>query len=147
MTKKGFTLIEISVVIGIIVLMALVSIPYFRDYQSHTKLKTDALTLISNLRLAQQYTVSEQNTYLIKLISNATPKYQLIKRVGESDTLIEEKNLNQGINWQNTGGFSNNEIIFTSTGAVLQAGDIILIDDLGKTFTVEVKPSGYVRLN
>lgn len=147
MKKLGFTLVEIMVVVGIIVLAALVSIPYFRDYQSHTKLTTDARALISDLRLAQQYTVSEQDTYLIKLIVTNPQKYQLIKRIGQNDTLIRERNLSQGINWQNTGGFSNYEIIFTATGAVVQAGDVILNDDLNQTSTIEVKPSGYVKLN
>jgi prepilin-type N-terminal cleavage/methylation domain-containing protein len=147
MKKRGLTLIEIMVVIGIIVSVALVSVPYFRDYQSHTKLKTDARALIGDLRLAQQYTVSEQNTHLIKLIVTNPQKYQLIKRIGQNDTLIKEKNLSQGISWQNTGEFSNYEIIFTSTGAVVQAGNVVLGDDLNQTSTVEVKPSGYVRLN
>jgi Tfp pilus assembly protein FimT len=142
--QAGFSIIEILTIIGIIVLLAAIALPYFASSNQHTKLKGDAQALVSDFRLAQQRTIGEQTTYLIKLYSSPQ-KYLLIKRSGGTDTVIKERSLSAGIVWQNLGGFTDNEVVFTTTGAVVQAGTITLSSPDGQQSTVEIKPSGYVR--
>ncbi len=141
--KKGFTIAEILIVVSFIVLMAMVSIPMFRASQKLTVLKSEAKILVDDLRLAQQNTVTEQKTYLVKLFSSPA-SYQLIKRDG-SDTVIKDRPLASGITWQDKGGFTNDEIIFLSNGAVVSAGTVVMVNAANQTISVEVKPSGYVR--
>ncbi len=136
---------ETLIVVGIIVFLALISVPLFREQQQTTKLKTDARTLLTDLRLAQQRTVAEQATYLVKLFSSPD-SYQVIKRSG-GDTIIKTRNLTTGITWQDLGSFTNQEVVFTSNGAVVEAGSIILKNTNNQTATVEIKPSGYVKTN
>lgn len=143
--RRGFTLIEIAVVISVIVLLALIGIPYFRANQENTELKSNANMLVSHLRLAAQKTVGEQETYLVKLFSSPD-RYQLIKRSG-GDTVIEEQWLSNTVFWQNKGGFTNDEIVYISNGAVVQSGNIIMENIANKTITIEIKPSGYVKIN
>ncbi len=140
---KGFTIVEILIVVGFIVLMAMVTIPSFRASQKNTELKTEAKVLVADLRLAQQNTVAEQKTYLIKLISSPA-SYQIIRRDG-GDTVIKDKTLTAGLSFQDQGGFTNDEIIYLSNGAVSEAGTVILQNSASQTISVEIKPSGYVR--
>jgi type II secretion system protein H len=141
----GFSLIEALVVIGIMVLMALMAIPSLRGRQQSTELKGNARNLLNDLRLAQQLTIGEQVTYLVKIYATAPQQYQLIKR-DDGDTVIKTHTLSTGITWQSTGGFTDNEIIFTTTGAVAQAGIVILQNVGGQTISLDIKPSGYVHL-
>jgi Tfp pilus assembly protein FimT len=141
--KKGFTIAEVLIVVSFIVLMAMISIPVFRTSQKNTELKSETKILVADLRLAQQNTVGEQKTYLIKLISSPV-SYQLIKRDG-GDTIIKDRPLLSGITWQDKGGFTGDEIIFLSNGAVAEAGTVVLQNASSQTNSVEIKPSGYVR--
>lgn len=45
LTKKGFTLIEVIVVVAIIAIMAAVAIPTYSNYVAASKTKMDALTV------------------------------------------------------------------------------------------------------
>lgn len=145
-SRAGFTILESLTAIGIIVLIALLGVPLFRSRQQTAVLSTDARTLLGGLRLAQQKTVAEQTTYLIKLVTTAPQGWQLIRR-SSGDTIIDAQPLTTGITYQDTGGFTNDEIVFTSTSAVVQAGTIILHNDADKTVQINVEPSGYVRTN
>ena len=65
-----------------------------------------------------------------------------------SDTVIKGRDLSLDVAWQNTGGFTNNEVVFTTSGAVVESGIIVLYNEVSnKTVSVEVKPSGYVQIN
>ncbi len=140
----GFTMVELSVIIGIFILLSLIALPYLRSSNQHTKLTGDAEALTSDLRLAQQRTIGEQVTYLIKLF-DSPPRYQLLQRQNSTDTLVKERALSSNISWQSLGTFTNNEIIFNTTGAVNQAGIITLVSLDNQVATVDIKPSGYVR--
>ncbi|HBV33090.1 TPA: hypothetical protein DIC39_02435 [Patescibacteria group bacterium] len=140
------TLMEILVAIGILVILVLVAIPAYRVGQQSTKLNGDARALLGDLRLAQQNTVAEQKTYLVKIYSNPD-RYEVVRREA-SDTVIKGRDLSLDVAWQNTGGFTNNEVVFTTSGAVVESGIIVLYNEVSnKTVSVEVKPSGYVQIN
>ena len=144
--KVGMTLMEILVAIGILVILVLVAIPAYRVGQQSTKLNGDARALLGDLRLAQQNTVAEQKTYLVKIYSNPD-RYEVVRREA-SDTVIKGRDLSLDVSWQNTGGFTNNEVVFTTSGAVVESGIIVLYNEVSnKTVSVEVKPSGYVQIN
>jgi len=137
---------EILVAIGILVILVLVAIPAYRVGQQSTKLNGDARALLGDLRLAQQNTVAEQKTYLVKIYSNPD-RYEVVRREA-SDTVIKGRDLSLDVAWQNTGGFTNNEVVFTTSGAVVESGIIVLYNEVSnKTVSVEVKPSGYVQIN
>lgn len=146
MPQRGISLIEVLAVIGIMVVMALLSIPAIRNSQKSTNLRGEARNLLASLRLAQQRTLAEQTTYLVKLTTTSPQGWSTIRRSG-TDTSIEQHTLTGDVSWQSTGGFTNNEIIFTTTGAVTQSGTITLQNTVNQTSTVDVKPSGYVRVN
>ncbi len=143
--QPAFTLAEVLVVLGIVIMIALISIPLFRSDQQNLELKSSAKLFVTHLRLAQQKTVGEQVTYLIKLFS-FPDRYRLIKRTTGDETILEQR-LTTGIIWQNKGNFTNNEIIFTTNGAVAQSGIVTLQNVNSHTISIDIKPSGYVKIN
>ncbi|PIT93928.1 hypothetical protein COU00_01690 [Candidatus Falkowbacteria bacterium CG10_big_fil_rev_8_21_14_0_10_43_11] len=142
--QNGFSLLQLFTVIGIIAIMAAISIPALRQYQPSMKLKAEARQLASDLRYAQQLTITEQKMHYIE-INSIDGRYSLVKQENPSAPL-KTVNLEPGINFQAVTGFDNNRIIFNSYGAVSQAGQIILVNAQGNAYTINVKPSGYVQL-
>lgn len=143
MKRKGFSVIELSVVLGVIVLISLISIPLLVNYQKTTKLRSEARILTTNLRLTQQLAITEQNIYNLQLFP-LTNSYQIINsktsEVAKNITLDAEVSINE-IN-----GFTDNKIQFTPTGAVLEIGSITLINTKYESSIIQIKPSGYVEL-
>ena len=57
---KGYSLAQLLIVIGIIVIITLVTFPVFTDYLNNLELKNSTQDVVSNLKLAQQLAVTEQ---------------------------------------------------------------------------------------
>lgn len=51
---KGFTLIELLVVLGILIVVAGLSVPFFQSFQTSSDLYTNANSVMQTLRRAQQ---------------------------------------------------------------------------------------------
>lgn len=146
MLKKdgGFSVAELVVALGIIVLISLVSLPLLINYQKTTKLRSEARALATNLRLAQQLAVTEQNIYNLKFLSS-TDSYQIIN--SETSEIIKEVELDSEVSINEINGFTNNTIQFTSIGGVIETGNIILINTKNEISTIQIKPSGYVEIS
>jgi type IV pilus assembly protein PilA len=60
--KKGFTLIELMIVVAIIGILAAIAIPNFMNYQCKAK-QTEAKSVLGNIRVAQEAYRAEWDTY------------------------------------------------------------------------------------
>ncbi len=60
--KKGFTLIELMIVVAIIGILAAIAIPNFMNYQCKAK-QSEAKTVLGNIRVAQEAYLAEYDTY------------------------------------------------------------------------------------
>jgi type IV pilus assembly protein PilA len=60
--NKGFTLIELMIVVAIIGILAAIAIPNFMNYQCKAK-QTEAKTILGNIRVAQEAYLAEYDTY------------------------------------------------------------------------------------
>ncbi|MEK7067433.1 MAG: GspH/FimT family pseudopilin [Patescibacteria group bacterium] len=143
-SQIGFSLLQLLAVIGIIVIMSAIAIPTLRHYEPSIKLKAESRQLASDLRYAQQLTVTEQKIYYLE-IDLIGRRYLLVKQETPASPL-KTVSLTEGISWQTVSGFDNNRIVFNSYGAVSQAGQIVLTNTQGDSYTINVKPSGYVQL-
>jgi Tfp pilus assembly protein FimT len=143
--QKGGLLVEVLGVLGIFLLIASISIPYIRKYQPNLKLNGVAKELVSDLRYAQQLTVTEQIIHMVQidLIDN---KYEILK-LDTATTTIKSVNIDSEIFFSEVNGLSDDQVYFNSYGAVREAGDITLININGKTALIEIKPSGHIKLN
>ena len=143
MKFKGFTAIELLVVLGIIIIISLVSIPLLANYQKTTKLRSEARVLATNLRLTQQLAITEQTIYHLKLFPE-TNIYQIIN--SETSAVTKEVELDSEITINEITGFTDNTVQFNATGGTLEIGNIILTNTKNATSTLEIKPSGYVEI-
>ncbi len=137
-------LIDLLVTISIIALLSTLAIPYLRKYQPNLKLNTTARDLTTDLRYAQQLTVTEQKVYQVvfNLINN---KYQ-IQKIDTATTTIKTVTLESEISFQQITGLTDNTVVFNYYGGVSQAGEIILTNINNATATINIKPSGYIQL-
>lgn len=134
-------MIEILVVLGIIAIIALINLPLLRQYQPTLKLKGEARELASDLRYAQQLTLTEQVEHLVRFFPDAE-KYQVIR--AEEDPPLKEIFLSQPVEFQEI-TFTGNEVSFNSGGGSSESGQVVLTNG-DETITVEVKPSGYIKI-
>ncbi|PIR92651.1 hypothetical protein COU01_00520, partial [Candidatus Falkowbacteria bacterium CG10_big_fil_rev_8_21_14_0_10_44_15] len=140
--KFGFSLLQLLLAIAIIIIMAVITLPALRHYEPSIKLKAESRQLVSDLRYAQQLTVTEQKTHYVE-IDLIGKRYLVVKQENPASPL-KTINLTEGISWQTVSGFDGNRVVFNSYGAVSQAGQIVLTNTQGNTYTINVKPSGYV---
>lgn len=140
--EKGFTLTEILVSLSVVVILATISLPFIKRYQPNLKLDGASRDLASDLRLAQQYSISEQVSYYID-ISTSTKQYKLYKT--GSTTPVKTYSLPNEISFQSVNGLSSDRVTFNAYGAVSDSGSIVLSTSQ-KSKTINIKPSGYVEL-
>mgnify|MGYP001599392393 CR=1 FL=1 len=142
--KKGFTLIEIMVVIGIMAVLGSVSWAGFVKYQPSLALSAVSRDLVSDLRLSQQLSVTEQINHGI-FISISTNEYQLKKFAGTTETLFS-KHLPSGISFCEITGLSEGYAIFNPYGSTAFPGVVCLVNIKGQIEKIEIKPSGFVKI-
>ncbi|GAG35410.1 unnamed protein product, partial [marine sediment metagenome] len=79
-SQQGFTLIEIMVVVGIIVLISGIGVVAFFAFRPNLELRASARDIVSNLGYVQQRAVAEQVIYGIHF-DFENDKYKLIRFV------------------------------------------------------------------
>lgn len=60
---KGFTLIELMIVVAVIALLAAISVPAYRDYVTRSKI-IEATSALSGLRVSMEQYYQDNRTYL-----------------------------------------------------------------------------------
>ena len=141
--KKGFTLIEMLIIIGVIVILIGISIPGFKSFQPTFQLSGDIRDLITDLRYAQQLTVTEQLEHCVRFFPEQK-EYKIIQcQDPEAEEILKTISL-QEIDSITVTDFSNNEVRYNPYGAVKKDGTIAL-EINGKIKTIGVRPSGFVK--
>lgn len=140
---KAFTLIELLIVIGLIGILFLITIPALRAFQPSLQLNGATRNVVSDLRWAQQLTVTEQVEYCLQFFPSEK-KYQILQ-CGEA-TPIKEVFLPEKITTLSVSGFTNDEVRFNPYGAVKESGTISLENTKDKIKSIEVRPSGFVKI-
>lgn len=137
-------LLDVVVVFGIFALLATISIPYLKKYQPNLKLNAAARALTTDLRYAQQLTVTEQKIHLVDF-DLTQDKYDILK-IDSATTIIKSVDLDPEISFQEITGLTDNQAVFNYYGGVSQAGTVILTNTNNVDATVNIKPSGYIQL-
>lgn len=142
--RKGAMLVDLLVVLGIIALLSTISIPYLRKYQPNLKLNATARDLTTDLRYAQQLTITEQKVHLVAF-DIANDKYDILK-IDSATSTVKTVSLDAEVGFDQITGLTNNQVVFNFYGGVSQAGQILLTNINNVTATINIKPSGYIQL-
>lgn len=138
----AFSLIEFLIILVVISIIIGITIPTYINLRPDIQLSEFSRGFVTDLRYAQQLTITEQIEYCAKFFL-LEKKYQILQC--NQDVVILEKEFPSEITDVSITGFSNNEIRFNPYGAVRESGSIILKNTKNNTKTIEVKPSGFVK--
>lgn len=142
-TERGFTLLEMLIVISIIGIIALFGLPAYEQVAPNLALSSVSKDISTDLRYAQQLAVTEQVIYSI-IFNTVNNSYQIVN--SSSGQTLQTKNVDRRITIEQITGLASDTVNFTPTGAVTESGQIILKNTSNKRVTIEVKPSGYVAI-
>lgn len=143
MRQSGLSLIEIIITLTIITIITTISVPIYQSIGPTLALRATTRDLASDLRLAQQRSVTEQIIYAVSFdIDNG--RYEIINTV--SSSTIQTKLLHAQISIATTTGLTDQTVRFTATGAAIESGTIVLTHSDGASSTISIKPSGYVKI-
>ncbi|MCX6759918.1 MAG: GspH/FimT family pseudopilin [Candidatus Nealsonbacteria bacterium] len=142
--KKGFTLIEILIAISFISVVFLISLYSLKGLAPDLELSGTARELATDLRYAQQTSITEQADYCIKMFFDLK-KYQVIKC--DESQIILEKVLPGYISGFFSTVFAGDKIEFNPYGAVKESGTVTFTNTNNRAKTVDIKASGFVKIN
>lgn len=142
--NAGFSLMEVGVVLGIFAVIAMISFPVYLQLKPRMNLNSVTRKVASNLRYAQQLAVTQQNSFMVTF-DIAGNNYTIFNQT--SSTTIKTVNINPTISIDSVNNLTNDSVNFNATGAATENGDIVLINSQNNITTVEIKPSGYVKIH
>ena len=142
--NRGSLLMDLLVSLSIIALLSTVAIPYLKKYQPNLKLNAAARDLTTDLRYAQQLTITEQKVYQV-VFDLAQDKYQ-IQKIDVATTTIKTVNFESEISIKQINDLTGDKVVFNYYGGVSQAGEIILTNINNVEAIINIKPSGYIQL-
>jgi len=110
--KGGFTLIEMTIVLFIILAFMAMSVPFFANFSSSTGLKTAEREVCTILRTTRSYAISQNSNFNVVFDTGVTPNtYRITNSSGT--TLDKTYQLSSGVAFTATA-----PITFTSNGGL-----------------------------
>lgn len=77
LSKKGFTILELMIVIAVMGIMATIAIPSYQTFMAQRRLNGAARLVMSDLMAARMQAVSKNNEFRLFFVSN-NPSYQIL---------------------------------------------------------------------
>jgi prepilin-type N-terminal cleavage/methylation domain-containing protein len=91
---KGFTLIEVMIVLAVISIIAMYTVPKYQATQDHYKLEAAAQTVVTELRYAKQLAMDQRTDCFVVFNDQ---KMTLLQVVGTTVKEVERKSFGPGI--------------------------------------------------
>jgi type IV fimbrial biogenesis protein FimT len=150
--NKGFTLIELMIVIAIFAVIATVITPAFLSWRDQSKVRGDAVNLRASFEMAKLRAI-KHNTNVVVLFPNTT-SYQVFIDTNNNgardagETLLADRSLKAGVAITNN-TFVGSDMAFNPRGMANgpnSTGTITMTSPGGKQYSVVVSSFGRVRM-
>lgn len=138
-------MVNVLVVVGIIAFMAAASVPYIRNFQPRFELNSIKKQVASDLRYAQQSTVTQQIPHGVRFDDDLNA-YEVIKMNNKGTSTVKYQELTEEISIKEVAGSSDDLVEFDFYGGVDESCEAVLEHSSGDTGRVIVKPSGYIKI-
>ena len=140
MSSKGFTLIELMIVIAIIGILSAVALYGWRGYQDNVNLRTAARDVVTDISACKQRAVSEGVQYCMQF-TDGSPNYSINASSCGAPTQTQAKNLTSfgsGLTISNT-NFTSDQVSFLPRGTLSSnTGTIVLTNSKNSTATITI---------
>jgi prepilin-type N-terminal cleavage/methylation domain-containing protein len=136
--NKGFTLIEMLIVISLIAIITAIAVPQFTRYTQNNALQSAARELAGDIQIIRQRAAADSAAYTLQFLDNTRYTYTLppnpavIKNV---TTLTDYSDIRFD---ENT--FPGNRIMFQPRGTMAQWGRVRLTNNRGSTVLLTASP-------
>lgn len=133
---SGMGAIEIILAIVFLAMLAVISIPQVQRYQASRDLRHAARLIGGDMRLTQQYAVTQNENFRLVYVSSPTSNYT-IQKVSDG-SVVRSVDLPTTVTVTST--FVSNRVEFSSTGAPAASGAFCLTDGT-TTMKVDIQPA------
>jgi prepilin-type N-terminal cleavage/methylation domain-containing protein len=117
--RRGFTLIEMAIVLAIMLAFLAMSIPFFAGFQTNTGLKTAEREIMTVLRTARSYAVTQNANFHAVFDGTVTPNTYRITNTAHT-TLDKTYSLPNGVTFSTAAVVT---FVFTPNGGLTTATD------------------------
>lgn len=146
---KGFTLIELIVVIGIFTIVSALSVPFIQSFQTSSNLHTHANTIVRTLRRAQQQAIAGRDDSSWGVYFDSSNN-QFLMFLGD-DYATRDEDYDQETEYSNIFIIDTdfgNEIYFSIySGQPSEAGTITISSPNNQSKVISIGSLGMVQIN
>ncbi len=150
--QKGFSLIEMMVVLGIIALVVGMSLPYFGRFNSGSGIRAAARQISSLLYTGRSMAITHRKPYAV--VFNVNEREVTLQDAASLEIVDKRYHIPAAISLENPDGsdpvsFKDDRVIFTPTGGVAgETGTLWFKDKKNNTISITVHQStGRIKVN
>jgi len=147
--QKGYTIVEICIVIALMTIISTFAIPAWQNYSTNINLRTAAREVMADIFNTRQRAI-EENLNSYRLTFNVANNNYNLSRTDTGDTLWTKSltSFGKGISIQNVNFNNGSTVSFQRRGTVTM-GTLVLTNLIGSTatITVQITARTYVQYN
>lgn len=151
MKNKGFTLLEVLIVLAIVVLLGSMSVGFYINYSKNVEINSVANIMIFDLKQAQSKSMIGEGGFKwgIHFVNGATDYYEIFSTPTDySDgvkVIISTNYLSNGVTFSSPGSGSSTDIIFNKISGGTSGTSVVVISQ-SNTRTISVSSIGNISV-